>query len=137
MLIWLIITVGFKNQMKALTILSTGLLGLACILFVLGTWEAVGSPRIITNPYLSRNGTWIQDPAGFSDEELQFVGQRIGSEINSLRSVIEHNYESNGFMVLSALSAFSGGLLAVIRINTMTRQGPQRATELPPLPPRS
>ena len=123
--------------MKLLTMFSTGLLGLACVLFWLGTWKAVGCPRMYTNPFVSRNGTWIEDPTGFSDEELQFVGQRIGAEINSLRSVIEHNYESNGFMWKSALSAFSGGLLAVIRIMTMKRQAPQRATEPPPLPPRS
>jgi hypothetical protein len=121
--------------MKILTILSTGLLSLACVLFVLGTWEAIGCPRMITNPYLSRNGTWIQDPTGFSDEELQRAGRLIGSEINSLRSVIEHNYDSNGHMVLSAMSAIAGGLLAVIRIKTMRCQAPQRVTEPPPLPP--
>jgi hypothetical protein len=123
--------------MKNLTIFSTGLFGLACVLFALGTWEAVGCPRMITNPYLSRDGTWIRDPTGFSDEELQWAGSHIGSEINSLRSVIKHNYDSNGHMALSALSAIAGGLLAVIRIKTMPRQAPQRATEPPPLPPRS
>ena len=123
--------------MKILTIFSTGLLGLACVLFVLGTWEAVGCPRMYTNPFLSRDGTWIQDPTGFNDEELQLAGSLIGAEINSLRSVIEHNYDSNGHMALSALSAIAGGLLAVIRIKTMPRQDPQRATEPPPLPPRS
>ncbi len=125
--------------MKLLTMFSTGLLGLACVLFWLGTWKAVGGPRKYTNPFVSRNGTWILDPTGFNDEELQQAGSLIGAEINSLRSVIEHNYESNGFMWKSALSAFSGGLLAVIRIMTMKRQAPQRATEPPPLPrdPRS
>ena len=123
--------------MRILTILSTGLLCLACLLFVFGTWEAVGCPRMITNPYLARDGTWIEDPSGFSDEELQWVGKRIGSEINSLRSAIEHNHDSNGFMVLSALSSIAGGLLAVIRIWTMRRLIPQRITEPPPLQPEA
>jgi len=108
--------------MKNLTICSTVLIGLACVLFVLGAWEAVACPRVIKNPYVSRNGTWIKDPSGLSDEELQSVGLRIGSEINSLRSVIEHNYDSNGLMALSALSAIAGGLLVVIRIKTMRHQ---------------
>jgi hypothetical protein len=119
--------------MKFLTILSTVLLGLACVLLALGIWEAVGSPRMQTNPYLSRDGIWIEDPTGFSDDDFHSVGLRIGSEINSLRSVIEHNYNSNGLMVSSTLSAIFGGLLAVLRIKTMRYHAPQCATEPAPL----
>ena len=92
---------------------------------------------MITNQHVSRTGTWIHDPSVLSDDELLKAGRSIGSEINSLRSVIEHNYDSNRLITLSSLSAIIGGILSMIRIKTMKRKEALISSEAPPFHSKS
>ncbi len=70
-------------------------------------------------------------PIGFDEERLQYVGERIGSEISALRLVLELTNRSSAFLVLSTLSAIAGGLLALIR-DRIIRQKIAPKVDVPP-----
>lgn len=100
------------------------LLGLACVFLLLGIYEAVACPRINANPYLSRDGSWIEIPIGFSEEDLHHVGIRIGSEINALRLVHDYTNRSNGYFALSSVCGTIGGFLSFILRQKSSRKAP-------------
>jgi len=110
--------------MKRLSaVFSMALLGLACVFLLLGIFEAIACPRINANSYLSRDG-WIEIPTGFSKEDLHYVGMKIASEINALRSVHEHTKRSNNYFALSSICGTIGGFLSFILMQKSRRLVP-------------
>jgi hypothetical protein len=120
--------------MKMLKTLSIALIGTAGIFFVLGIHASLGSPRIFTNPYLTRNGSWINDNNGYGVDQLLEIGIFIGYEINSLRGVIEHTNRSNGYFALAALTSFVGFLLVTILMKRSCQHAPPEGRGEAPRP---
>jgi hypothetical protein len=109
---------------KFSAVFITALLGLALVFFWLGTFEAVACPRINANPYISSDGSWITIPIGFSEEDLQHVGIKVGAEIKALRAVLKHITRSNGYLALSSICGTIGGFLSFILMKKSNRQVP-------------
>ena len=91
------------------------LITVSAVFLTIGLFQAVGSPRIYTNPYLTRDGAWNDLPAIIDDQTMVSIGESIGAEIDSLRTVHMHADRSSLFFGSAAVMAIISAIMLLIQ----------------------